>query len=81
MNLIDVAQDDTMPVPGFEHHSFTCSACGDVERRLVFRQAGQTEEVAVPVRGAPSISPEMPGADQHTAARSILRVIEKLLPF
>jgi hypothetical protein len=31
-----VVQDDTMPVPGFEHQTLMCSGCGDVERRLVF---------------------------------------------
>ncbi len=81
MSLIDVAQDDTMPVPGFEHHSFTCSACGDAERRLVFRQMGQTDERPVPAREVPSISPELLDQNQHTAVRSIFRVIEKLLPF
>jgi hypothetical protein len=30
------AEDDTMPVPGFERRTFMCSACHDVERHLVF---------------------------------------------
>ena len=33
MHLMHVAQDDTMPVPGYEHRTFMCSACGDIERR------------------------------------------------
>ena len=28
--------DETMIVPGFEHHTFHCAACHDEERRLVF---------------------------------------------
>ena len=36
MILMNVVPDDTMEVPGFEQHTFTCSECQDVERRLVF---------------------------------------------
>jgi hypothetical protein len=36
MILIKAIPDDTMPVPGFEHHTFMCSACHDIESRLVF---------------------------------------------
>jgi len=36
MWVTQVVQDDTMPVPGFEHHTLECSECGDIERRLVF---------------------------------------------
>ena len=28
MHLMHVIQDDTMPVPGYEHRTFMCSACG-----------------------------------------------------
>jgi hypothetical protein len=36
MILIKAVSDDTMAVPGFEHHTFMCPACHDVESRLVF---------------------------------------------
>jgi hypothetical protein len=36
MYVTQVVQDDTMPVPGFEHHTLECLECGDIERRLVF---------------------------------------------
>jgi len=36
MALVTVTPDDTMPVAGFEHHTFMCPRCGDVERRLTF---------------------------------------------
>jgi hypothetical protein len=36
MMLMQSVRDDTMAVPGFEHHTFMCSDCHDVERRLVF---------------------------------------------
>jgi hypothetical protein len=34
MHLVDVVQDHTMPVPGYEHRTFRCSACGDIEQRF-----------------------------------------------
>ena len=36
MFVTQVVQDDTMPVPGFEHHTLECLECGNIERRLVF---------------------------------------------
>jgi hypothetical protein len=39
MHLVQVAGDDTMMVRGYEHHTFECSACCEVERRLVFNRA------------------------------------------
>jgi len=41
MALMNVVQDDTMAVPGFEHHTYMCSGCGDVEQRLVFAKPGE----------------------------------------
>jgi hypothetical protein len=41
MALMNVVQDDTMAVSGFEHHTFMCSGCGDVEQRLVFAKPGE----------------------------------------
>jgi hypothetical protein len=78
MNLMKVVQDDAMPVPGFEHHTFMCSACGDVERRLVFRHAGQRHGEP-PEHAAPSISPALPVHDERIAAPGIVRrVVAKL---
>ena len=31
-----VVPDDTLEVPGYEHHTLQCTACNDVEQRLVF---------------------------------------------
>jgi hypothetical protein len=36
MRLVQTVPDETMIVPGFEHHTFHCSSCQDEERRLVF---------------------------------------------
>jgi hypothetical protein len=36
MRLKQVVPDDTMLVPGYEHHLLECPACHEIERRLVF---------------------------------------------
>jgi hypothetical protein len=38
MQLVQVVADDTMPVSGYEHHTFECMGCTEVEHRLVFRR-------------------------------------------
>jgi hypothetical protein len=40
MHLVQVVEDNTMMVPGYEHHTFMCSGCSEVERRLAFRPPG-----------------------------------------
>jgi hypothetical protein len=80
MRLERVAADDSMPVPGFEHHTFICSACGDIERRRILnRQGGRTHADLVALHTAPPISPsatiEHEGA---TASTFVKRVFAKL---
>jgi hypothetical protein len=36
MRLVQTVPDQTMIVPGFEHHIFNCPSCHDEERWLVF---------------------------------------------
>ena len=36
MALVEAVPDDSMMVPGYEHQTLQCSACGDSERRLIF---------------------------------------------
>jgi hypothetical protein len=54
MALMNVVQDDTMAVPGFEHHTFMCSGCGDVEQRLVFAQPAEPSPAPSPVVAKPA---------------------------
>ena len=36
MRLVQVVKDTTMLVPGYEHHTWQCSGCSTVERRMTF---------------------------------------------
>jgi hypothetical protein len=54
MLLMQTVQDETMPVPGFEHHTFMCSSCHDVENRLAFtKPSEQPNPEAMPVDAGP----------------------------
>jgi hypothetical protein len=75
---MNVVQDDTMAVPGFEHHTFMCSVCPDIERRLVFnRREPTSEQEPGPVHAAPSIAPAAAVPDQ-AAPGLFKRVLAKL---
>jgi GrpB-like predicted nucleotidyltransferase (UPF0157 family) len=76
--LVNVVQDDTMAVPGFEHHTFMCSVCPDTERRLVFNKPEPaSEREPTPVHAAPSIVPTA-GVPDEAAAGLFRRVLAKL---
>ena len=38
MRLDQVAGNESVPVSGFEHRTFRCPSCGDIEQRLAFSQ-------------------------------------------
>ena len=48
MTLVSVTPDDTMPVAGFEHHTFMCPRCGDVESRLTFTKPSHDHDANRP---------------------------------
>jgi len=80
MIVMNTVQDDTMAVPGFEHHTFMCSACHDVERRLVFtRDMTPSTAEPVPAHAAPSGSAAATAQNERTAAPGIvMRVFARL---
>jgi hypothetical protein len=79
MHLMHVVRDETMLVPGYEHRTFMCSACGDIERRLVFaRNIGQSPTEPVPVHTAPPISPAPDQQDRVPTSGILRRVFAKL---
>jgi hypothetical protein len=63
-----------MPVPGYEHRTFMCSACGDIERRLVFaRDIGQSLTEPVSVHTTPPISSAPTDQQERIASPGLLR--------
>jgi hypothetical protein len=80
MILMNVVPDDTMAVPGFEHHTFVCSDSHDVERRLVFAKHGrQGDAEPMPEHTAPPIAPPSPAQDERIATPGFFRrVLAKL---
>jgi hypothetical protein len=59
--LMNVVRDDSMAVLGFEHHTFRCSGCRNVERGLVFTRHGrETATESLPMDIAPPIVPASP---------------------
>jgi hypothetical protein len=81
MILMHVVRDETMPVPGFEHRTFMCSGCHDIERRLAFTRQDESRQDLIPVHAAPPIVPaETAHADTIAAPVPGLlwRVVAKL---
>jgi hypothetical protein len=57
-----MTRDDSMPVAGFEHHTFMCSQCGDVESRLTFAKLGSDANAASPTLVPDLVAPYAPDA-------------------
>jgi hypothetical protein len=73
MVLMNVVQDDTMAVPGFEHHTFTCSECQDVEQRLVFtKQHRESDTEPMLEQAAPPVVPASTVQDAPVATSGLL---------
>lgn len=72
MILTNVVQDETMAVPGFEHQTFMCSECQDVERRLVFIKHDRDADTdPMPEQAAPPVVPASAAQDEHVAASGL----------
>ena len=57
MILTKVVQDDTIGVPGFEHQTFMCSKCHDLERRFVFTKQDRDDDgEPMPEQASPSVA-------------------------
>jgi len=75
MTLIGVVEDGTFKlVRGFEHHTYMCSRCGDIERRFVFnKHSKEPNTEAVPVLSPPPIAPALTIENQRKSAQELLR--------
>jgi hypothetical protein len=72
MILMKVIEDETMLVPGFEHRTYMCSECHDIERRFVFNKSRERDVAAVPIVET-TIAPASTVQDQPDADQGILR--------
>jgi hypothetical protein len=60
MSLMNVAQDNTTAAHGYEHHTFSCSRCREIERRVVFMKHGRECNInPASVHVAPPAVPEL----------------------
>jgi hypothetical protein len=72
MILTNVVQDETMAVPGFEHHTFMCSECHDIERRFVFmKQDRNNDTEGMPEQVAP-VMPASTAQDEPVGVSDLL---------
>jgi hypothetical protein len=73
MNLGKViqVQDDTTASHGIEEHSFVCSECHEVERRLIVTRHGREIDKAPPIVPASAVQ------DEHIVAL-LRRVLAKI---
>ena len=85
MILMHVVRDETMPVSGFEHRTFMCSGCHDIERRLAFTRHDESGDepmpLPVPMHAAPPIVPAQTAHEESIPAPVpglLRRVVAKL---
>src|ERR1700704_12007 len=71
MQLREVVLADIPTMPGFERHTFKCSACAQVARRLVICRAKMP--VVDPL--VPPIAPEAPTTNLQTGQQAVGSVL------
>ena len=60
MILTNVAQDDRGAAHGYEHHTFSCSKCREINQRLVFMKHGRECDInPASAHAAPSTVPAL----------------------
>lgn len=77
MVLMEAVQADPTTLPGFEHRTFLCCACHDIERRLVY--AGARTPSAISPLGSPAAS-RLAGRDtlpRRAWGRTVQKVISR----
>jgi hypothetical protein len=89
MALVEAVADETMMVPGYEHQTLWCSACGESERRLIFNSAKSSLTTSAPEKasdafdkiadGRKEVTEILPAQGNEIKALGVWeRIIEKL---
>ena len=87
MHLVQVVKDTTMLVPGYEHHTWQCSGCSTVERRMTFTSEStpppmvavelvQTAPVE-PVHGVSALTSNSHGTHRDLATTMYRRILAR----
>jgi hypothetical protein len=66
MRLVQAVSDQGMMVPGYEHLTYECPGCHEVERRLTFKTAQSEEQAAAPPLPPPA--PPVPAPEPQAPA-------------
>jgi hypothetical protein len=72
--LMVLAYVERDAAPGVEHHTFICSQCHVMERRVVLVRRGRVDESApIPVLPATPSKPASAGQEEHVASPRLFR--------
>jgi predicted RNA-binding Zn-ribbon protein involved in translation (DUF1610 family) len=72
MILFSSVPDSRMMVPGYEHQTLQCPACGEAERRLIFKPA--KSPAASPPDKLPAPGMSEPGVDEFRKRQGARRL-------
>ena len=82
MRLTQSVPDETMLVPGFEHHTLVCPSCQDEEQRLVFvhHSASLSPPIEVESSDSDIADTTLQPADEDTAVDQSVREVGSTEP-
>ena len=82
MRLTQSVPDETMLVPGFEHHTLVCPSCQDEEQRLVFVRHSASLSPPIEVESSDSdiADTTLQPADEDTAVDQSVREVGSTEP-
>jgi hypothetical protein len=75
MRLVQVVEDTTMFVSGYEHHTWQCSACPTVERRMTFTREKTPPPIA-PTAPNPTTTQTLPAEPTPTVQPTQTATVE-----
>ena len=70
MALVEAVPDETMMVPGYEHQTLRCSACGESERRFIFNSGKSSLTTSAPVKASDAFDKIADGLKEVTEISS-----------